>query len=1296
MAGLQGALGVAGVVNQNRRPCATIGSQVKRSYPRTRPLFSCRHTTVLAAITLMLGCGGDSGTNPPPPPKAKAIVLVVTSPGVIGVSPVGDSLVTDSGTSISYSFELSSGYTNLYVTLDSQPVGAKGALVAVGRKTLRASADTVLFLSSGDSSIIRASRSILSSSNPYAAYLGYQRLADSLRAVVGITAADERLRLLETQTFDPVQDAYPLATALRAVVESLSVSGASLQPTAPKSEAVSAYSTVFIYVNGIWTFRDGFNSTVENVVKPLVATAGFSDPSKYLTTGFYNPTEAQVVIDDAAAWICYNNKFNLLLTFQFGSLAKSQPCPGPEATLGDIPEAAIQVGKAVFGLTPGLEQPDVIRFADTISTFLSQGSRVVIIAHSQGNLYAQQALALLQEGPLSGRLGCVGVVGLAPPTSFGWPVGASSVQQEIAQGTYSEDLMLQLFQPLLVNTQDRPNTIVTDRWDRDLGFLLKIEPLAAIATGVDIHSLESDYANPLDRTTYSGVVSNIVLEEGRARLGCTNADALSFDIQPYTNTAGLVFYPPLEVTARDVSGQVDGGFNGTVTLTITPGTGASGAVLSGTTSVRAVAGVAQFQDLHIDRAGAGYTLTATATGPSAATSVPFNIVAGPPSAVAFTIQPSNAGAGTRIAPPLQVTAQDAFSNVATVFSGAVTVAIGNNPSGGTLSGTTTVAAVAGVATFNLSIDKAGTGYTLTASSGTLTGATSNPFNITPPPATQLAFTGQPSNTAAGATITPAVKVTARDANGNTATSFTGNVTVAIGTNPPGNGVLSGTTTVAAVAGVATFNNLSIDKAGNGYTLTATATGLTEATSATFNITPPPPQAQLAFTVQPSNTVAGETISPAVQVTAKDGNGNTVTSFTGNVTLTIGTNPSGGTLGGTLTKAAVAGTATFSNLSIDKAGNGYTLNAAAAGLAQKTSNLFSISFHLFTQLTAGESHTCGITPTRVAYCWGANGSGQLGDGGTNPRSYPLPVLTSLNFTQVAAGASHTCGLAGQAVYCWGENGAGQLGDGSGQNQSRPALVKTNVTFTQVFAGGSHTCGLTSSGVAYCWGLNNHGELGNGDATLSPQSTPAKVQTNLAFASLALGEDHSCGVALGGSAYCWGSNSDGQLGDSSGVDQVSPVAVRTGLAFNELAAGSIHTCGLEELTQNVYCWGNNFLRQVGDSTVGSSVWTPVAVDIDHPFFDFGAGWNHTCGFDGDGAGPAWCWGENSSGQLGDGTMTDQWPTQVQGTLLFTQLVGGEFHTCGLAVGGTAYCWGADEVGELGDGTTTASRGSPTPVH
>src|SRR5204862_412292 len=295
---------------------------------------------------------------------------------------------------------------------------------------------------------------------------------------------------------------------------------------------------------------------------------------------------------------------------------------------------------------------------------------------------------------------------------------------------------------------------------------------------------------------------------------------------------------------------------------------------------------------------------------------------------AFTVQPSNTVAGAAISPAVQVTALDAAGNPVPSFTGSVTVALGSNPGGSTLSGTTTVAAVNGVATFvDLSLNKTGTSYWLTATATGLNTATSSVFDITAGVATQLVFSTQPSTTVANRLITPAVKVRALDALGNLVPSF------------------------AAVNGVATFVDLSLNKTSTGYTLTASVSGFTSATSTAFDVIPGT-ATRLAFTVQPSNTVAGAAISPAVQVTALDAAGNPVPSFTGSVTVALGSNPGGSTLGGTTTVAAVNGVASFSPLTLDKTGTGYVLTATATGLNTATSSSFNITAGVATQLAFG--------------------------------------------------------------------------------------------------------------------------------------------------------------------------------------------------------------------------------------------------------------------------------------------------------------------------------------------------------
>ena len=446
----------------------------------------------------------------------------------------------------------------------------------------------------------------------------------------------------------------------------------------------------------------------------------------------------------------------------------------------------------------------------------------------------------------------------------------------------------------------------------------------------------------LGRSTFAVCVAVTVALLGcskdTARVGPCTVGALVFAAQP-GNTTGGATLPPVRVEAHEASGGIASCYTGNVTVSL--GSNPGGVTLSGSTTVAAVAGVATFANLSINKAATGYTLVAGAAGVAAVTSSAFSVAPGAATQLAITVQPNTTVVAMGFTPAVTVAGLDPGGNIDTSYRGAVTIALGTNPGNATLSGTTTVTAVAGIATFaGVSLDKAGAGYTLTASASGLSSATSGAFTVLAQALARLAFTVQPSPAPAGTGITPAVTVTATDSAGNTDTHFTGVVTVTIGTNPA-HGTLSGTTTETAVAGVATFTDLSISAPGAGYTLTAGAPGAVAATSVAFAIMAAP-ASQLAFTVQPGSAATGAAITPAVLVAATDQAGNTDTSYHGAVSVVLGTNPGGGTLSGTTTVTAVAGVAAFPALSIDKAGNGYTLVASASGLTSATSTAFSIT------------------------------------------------------------------------------------------------------------------------------------------------------------------------------------------------------------------------------------------------------------------------------------------------------------------------------------------------------------------
>lgn len=401
------------------------------------------------------------------------------------------------------------------------------------------------------------------------------------------------------------------------------------------------------------------------------------------------------------------------------------------------------------------------------------------------------------------------------------------------------------------------------------------------------------------------------------------------------DTVGHTLPESLVVEVRD---RFDNAVSGaTVTWTITGGGGSLSAG-SGVSDALGRSAVAWTLGDSIGTQHAAASLAGTSS------SLTFAASAGTtaPTRLEFTVQPSDVGPEATITPPVEVMVRDGFGTTATGFTGTVTVALAANPAGATLSGTTSVPAVAGMATFSdLVLDKVGAGYALAASAAGLTADTSGSFDVLPDLGlSRLAFSLQPGTTVAGTTIAPAIEIRALDGFGNTFTSFSGDVTIAIGANPAG-GTLSGTTTAAAVAGVATFDDLRIDRAGDGYILTASAPSVPGAASAAFDIAPGP-ASLLVFTVQPTSTDTGTAITPAVEITARDSLGNTATGFAESVTLAIGVNPGGGTLAGTTGVAAAGGIASFGDLRIDAGGSGYTLVATSGGLVPDTSAPFDVT------------------------------------------------------------------------------------------------------------------------------------------------------------------------------------------------------------------------------------------------------------------------------------------------------------------------------------------------------------------
>ena len=235
--------------------------------------------------------------------------------------------------------------------------------------------------------------------------------------------------------------------------------------------------------------------------------------------------------------------------------------------------------------------------------------------------------------------------------------------------------------------------------------------------------------------------------------------------------------------------------------------------------------------------------------------------------------------------------------------------------------------------------------------------------------------------------------------------------------------------------------------------------------------------------------------------------------------------------------------------------------------------------VWSQVSAGGAHNCGVTQDGIAYCWGVNTIGQLGiRSDTGLIFKPAAVYGDFRFLSVSAGASHTCGLTlDRTALCWGNNSFGQLGDGGTVPRLAPTLVMGGITFQSIEVGDPWSCGLSTVGQAYCWG---------GVEGLGVTTSPHLYVGPPTLVSLTVGSLHACALTGDGKAYCWGNNQFGQLGDSTVVSRANPTLVAGGLRFTSLAAGVAHTCGITT-DGSVACWGSNLAGELGDKNAAIRV-------------------------------------------------------------------------------------------------------------
>lgn len=349
----------------------------------------------------------------------------------------------------------------------------------------------------------------------------------------------------------------------------------------------------------------------------------------------------------------------------------------------------------------------------------------------------------------------------------------------------------------------------------------------------------------------------------------------------------------------------------------------------------------------------------------------------------------------------------------------------------------------------------------------------------------------------------------------------------------------------------------------------------------------------------------------------------------------------------------------------------------------------------TALALGDGHTCALMTAGTVQCWGSGTAGELGDGLNTERGTPAPVPGLSGVTMMAAGASHTCTVSTLgAVNCWGDNSGGQLGDGSTNPHPTPNAVPSLTSgVTALTAGGGSTCVIRVDGHVSCWGLNGFGQLGDG--TTTDAHAPVAVLDISAATAVITSGSHTCAQDAVGATKCWGYNANGQLGNYTRTDHHSAgFVIGLGGPVRSVATGADFTCVLLS-TSGVKCWGANTFGQLGDGSVNQRLTPDYVSGLTTGAVAITAGFYHACALLTGGG--IKCWGSNDSKQLGQTGFTQALipvtPTGLDSGAV--SVSAGGVHTCALMQGGGVKCWGGNSDGELGIGGTSLSEAVPQDV-
>lgn len=389
--------------------------------------------------------------------------------------------------------------------------------------------------------------------------------------------------------------------------------------------------------------------------------------------------------------------------------------------------------------------------------------------------------------------------------------------------------------------------------------------------------------------------------------------------------------------------------------------------------------------------------------------------------------------------------------------------------------------------------------------------------------------------------------------------------------------------------------------------------------------------------------------------------------------------------------------------------------------------------LYSEVSTGEEHSCGITTEGKIHCWGQGSYGQLGSGNQGS-NLPIPIDYPQEFRHLSLGAHHSCARTmANDLVCWGRGNDGQNGNSSKKDSPAPqSIALKKGAFASIDLGYEHGCAINDEGGAYCWGSGKFGRRADG-RSLATTSWPTKVRFSNSVTEITVswgggcflaadalvycwgdntygangstehtktnaipkvverlvdvtqisrGNAHTCALTGKKVGYCWGLGNSGQRGDGSyELIKDSPEPIKNLDNIITLSAGGEHTCAIET-SGAMYCWGEGIRGELGTGTFPKRLLTPHKVKFDKPWSQVSAGVRHVCAIDK--KTDVYCWGLGDAGQRGDGTLTEKVaiPTKVKGITGITKVSSGQYHTCAIDSAGKGWCWGRGDFGQRGD--------------